>query len=212
MRKGCKTPTNREETMKRAYFISVLVFASLVWALETHSAQDPKPFGFQAGKTTYEEGLNILQARKWKFREYDKKHSFVIEAENPQRGKNTLVRINPEGLEGAKALLLFFNSESILDAIMLHLEPRMFEEVMDELDSKYELVKKNLVEKSAYSPYPYVLWQGGNAYVELQKLSRFRVRLIYVDKLLYENYRDFLHKEHESFWPIPSKQAWIKDL
>ena len=147
--------------MKKVCLIWVVVFASLAWAFETPAAQVPKPFGFLAGKTTYEEALNILHARGWKFREYDKKHLFVIEAGSPQRGKNTFVRIKPEGLEGAKGLLLFFGSESILDAIMLHLEPRMFEEVMDELDSKYELVKKNLVEKSAYAPYPYVLWQGG---------------------------------------------------
>jgi len=198
--------------MKKAFLIHAIIFISLAWAVKSNCAQIPKPFGLEVGKTTYKEALDMIRSRKWEYREYDKKGLDLVKEKSPQKGKNTFLYVVPKGLDGAKGILLFFSGESILDAVMVHLQPRMFEDVMDELDSKYELVKKKLVEKGAYSPYPFALWQGGNTYVELQKLSRRRVRLIYVEKPLYENYRDFLQKGRESFWPTPPKQTWINEL
>jgi len=46
----------------------------------------------------------------------------------------------------------------------------------------------------------------------LQKLSEHFVRLLYVEKLLYENYKDFLFKPYESFRRREVKPEWMKDL
>jgi hypothetical protein len=60
--------------------------------------------------------------------------------------------------------------------------------------------------------YTHVLWEKDNIYIELQKLSAHFVRLLYVEKTLYENYKDFLFKPYESFRRREIKPDWMKDL
>ena len=109
-------------------------------------------------------------------------------------------------------MMLFFNSESTLDALILVLDPDLFEVVIEELDKKYELIRKSLLGESPSVDYPSVLWQQGNVYVQLQKPSLTRMRLIYVNKLLYENYKDFLKKSYESYRRKQVRKEWMKDL
>jgi hypothetical protein len=51
-------------------------------------------------------------------------------------------------MKGARGIRLFFSYKTILDAVIVILEPHMFENVIDELDRKYDLVKKNLMKES----------------------------------------------------------------
>jgi hypothetical protein len=115
-------------------------------------------------------------------------------------------------MQGARGIRLFFSSESMLDAVIVTLDPSMFAIVIDELDQKYDLVKKNLLGENFTENYTNVLWQKENIYIELQKLSEHFVRLLYVEKLLYENYKDFLFKPYESFRRREVKPEWMKDL
>ena len=48
--------------------------------------------------------------------------------------------------------------------------------------------------------------------IELQKNSPNRVRVVYVVKGLYENYKDFLNTTYESFRRQQSKLPWMKEL
>ena len=88
----------------------------------------------------------------------------------------------------------------------------MFSVVMDDLDSKYNLVKKNLMGENFTENYTHVLWEKEGVYIELQKLSDHMVRLLYVEKLLYENYKDFLFKPYESFRRREAKNEWMEKL
>jgi hypothetical protein len=176
------------------------------------SNERPKPFSLEVGKTSYHECLNIIKARSWKFQEYEKKQFRLVDEKNPSRGKNTFMVVSPKEMKGARGIRLFFSYKSILDAVIIILEPHMFEIVIDELDRKYDLVKKNLMGESFTENYTYVLWEKENVYIELQKLSPHSVRLIYVEKVLFENYKDFLFKPYESFRRRVIKPVWMKDL
>jgi len=83
---------------------------------------------------------------------------------------------------------------------------------MDDLDRKYALVRKPLQGESLSSEYPHALWEKGGVYVELQRLSPHYVRLVYVEKLLYENYKEFLVKTYESFRRALVKKDWMREL
>ena len=189
-----------------------LMSVAILWPPEVLSADRPNPFGFDIGETSYEESLKIINARGWKYLEYEKKQFKQIDEHNPSRGKNTFLVVTPKELSGTKGLRLFFSSKSILDAVIVILEPNMFEVVMDELDRKYNLVKKNLMGESFSENYTFVLWEKQNIYIELQKLSAHHVRLLYVEKLLFENYKDFLFKPYESFRRRQVRPEWMKDL
>ena len=196
---------------KRIIGVSVLA-ALLILNSQAALAQRPAPFGLKVGQSTYEACLNIFKARNWTYREYEKKQFKAIDETDPARGKNTFIIAKLEDMRGARGIRLFFSQQSVLDAIIITLDPTLFAVVIDELDGKYALVKKNLMGENFTENYTYVLWEKENVYIELQKLSDHFVRLIYVEKLLYENYKDFLFKPYERFRRQETKPDWLKDL
>ena len=172
----------------------------------------PRPFGLEVGKSSYEACIKILKTRNWNYQEYEKKQFKIIDEKDPARGQNTFILAKLKDMRGARGIRLFFSSQSILDAIMVTLDPEMFAPVMDELDGKYDLVKKNLMGEDFTDNYTRILWEKDNIYIELQKLSAHFVRLLYVEKLLYENYKDFLFTPCESFRRQEIKPDWMKDF
>jgi hypothetical protein len=199
------------EMKKVVIWFFVLIAFSIFNALAV-SAEKPKPFGLEAGKTTYEECIKIINGRNWGFQEYEKKQFKLIDEKNPERGKNTFLVVKLKDMRGARGIRLFFNSQSILDAVIVTLDPNMFLVVMEELDRKYDPVKKNLMGENFTENYTYVLWEKETVYIELQKLSDHFVRLLYVEKVLYENYKDFLFKPYESFRRREIKPEWMDEL
>jgi hypothetical protein len=198
--------------MRRIIICLLAAFCGLVVYRAAVAGQNPSPFGFQIGRTTYEACLELLNEKKWTFQEYEKKQFKMIGAKSPERGKNTFIVASPKEMRGLKGIRLFFSGQSILDALIVNLEPNLFEIVMNELDGKYELVRKNLMGENFTDNYTHVLWQEGEIYIELQRLSSHFVRLVYVEKVLYENYRTFLFKTYESFRRKAIKPAWMDDL
>ncbi|KPJ79148.1 MAG: hypothetical protein AMJ54_00360 [Deltaproteobacteria bacterium SG8_13] len=189
--------------------ICLLVFGGQGNAL---AADNPQPFGLQTGHTSYAAAVDLLQSRGWKFQEYEKKQFHEIGPQDPNRGKNTFLLVSPGKLEDIRRMILFFSSDSVLNALLIVIEPNLFESVMEDLDRKYKLVKKHLQGQSYSSDYTHVLWEKGTTYIELQRLSPHYVRLLYVEKLLYENYREFLVKTYESFRRGLVKKDWMKEL
>ena len=169
-------------------------------------------FGLEIGKSTYEKCIKILEERNLNYQEYEKNQFKLIYEKDPARGKNPLILARLKDMKGARGIRLFFSSQSILDAIIVTLDPEMFASVMDELDGKYDLVKKNLMGEDFTDNYTHVLWGKDNIYIELQKLSAHFARLLYVEKVLYENYKDFLFKPYERFRRREIKPDWMKDL
>ncbi|MFC1858881.1 hypothetical protein ACFL9U_12775 [Thermodesulfobacteriota bacterium] len=184
----------------------------LSFSVPAKSVETPIPFGFQIAKTSYTEALSILKSKEWDFREYTKKHFKEVDKKSPDKGKNTFLMVKTKKLEGINGIRLFFDKESSLDAIIIVMDPKMFPAVMDELNKKYKLVKKNLLGVDYSSDYTHVLWEIDTFYIELQRLSAHNVRLVYVTKLLYENYKDFMHKSYENFRIRSKKEDWMKEL
>ena len=199
--------------MKRSIVCGVgFVFLALCSMAGAKSPDAVGPFGFAIGKTSYEEALILTQQHNWRYQEYEKKHFKPIGKKDPTRGKNTFVRATPSGLDGAKSILIFFNGESTLDAVIIILDPKLFEDVYQQLDEKYKLVQKSLKGEYLSTDYPYALWQKENVYIELQKASPYRTRLVYVEKAVYANYRDFLNKHYPRFRHMQEKRAWMNEL
>ena len=198
--------------MKKTLIWLAVLTAILILNSTAFAADRPKPFGLEVGKSTYEDCIQILEARNWNFQEYEKKQFKIIDEKDPARGKNTFILAKLKDMEGARGIRLFFSSQGILDAILVTLDPNMFAAVMDELDGKYDLVKKNLMGEDFTDNYTRVLWEKNNTYIELQKLSAHFVRLLYVEKVLYENYKDFLFKPYERFRRQEMKPDWMKEL
>ena len=199
--------------MKRSvvYVVSVL-FLALCSAAGAKSAGAPGPFGLVIGKTSYEEALNTAQQRQWRYQEYEKKHFKPIGKKDPTRGKNTFVKATPKGMQGIRSILIFLSNESTLDAVIIMLDPTLFEDVYQQLDGKYKLVEKSLKGEYLSADYPYVLWKKDNVYIELQKPGPYRTRLVYVEKTVYENYRDFLNKHYPRFRHTQEKRGWMDEL
>ena len=193
------------------YVVSV-VFLTLCSLAGAKVVDAPGPFGFVIGKTSYEEALNVALQRNWRYQEYEKKHFKPIGKKDPTRGKNTFVKATPKGIEGARSILIFFNGESTVDAVIIILDPKLFEDVYQQLDGKYKLVQKSLKREYLSTDYPYALWQKDNVYIELQKASPYRTRLVYVEKTVYENYRDFLNKHYPRFRHTQEKRGWMDEL
>jgi len=185
----------------------IIIFSSTAFA-----AESPNPFGLRVGKATYDDCIKNLKARNWTYQEYEKKQFKLIDEKDPARGKNTFILAKLKDMQGARGIRLFFSSRSILDAIIITLDPSLFAVVMEELDGKYDLVKKNLMGEDYTDNYTYVLWEKNNIYIELQKLGAHFVRLLYVEKTLYENYKDFLFKPYERFRRQEMKPDWMKNL
>ena len=198
--------------MRRIIICLLATFCSASGWQAAAANQNPSPFGFQIGQTTYEACLGMLNEKKWAFQEYEKKQFKMIDADNPQRGKNTFILASPGEMKGLKGIRLFFSGQSTLDALIVNLEPNLFEIVMNELDGKYDLVQKNLLGEDFTDNFTHVLWQKGDIYIELQRLGPHFVRVVYVEKVLYENYKTFLFKTYESFRRRSIKPEWMNDL
>ena len=109
------------------------------------SGERPEPFGFAVGRTSYDDSIVNLNSRKWTYEEYEKKLSRRIGRDSPIKGKNTYMLVNLKGMMGANGIRLCFSHKSMLDAVIINIAPNVFAVVMDELDRKYDLVKKNLL-------------------------------------------------------------------
>ena len=198
--------------MKKTIIWYGVLTVILIFNATAFAAERPNPFGLTVGNSTYEECIKILKERHWGYQEYEKKQFKTIDEKNPARGKNTFILAKLKDMKGARGIRLFFSNQSVLDAIIITLEPNMFVAVMDEMDKKYNVVKKNLMGEDFTDNYTHVLWEKDNIYIELQRLSAHFVRLLYIEKLLYENYKDFLFKPYESFRRQGIKADWMKEL
>lgn len=199
--------------MKHLRYFPVCFLFVLLLSIPVCAVESPTPFGFEPGKTAYPAAVELLQQRDWTYREYEKSHFKEIAPRDHAVGKPTFLMVVPEkDIDGIKRFILFFNDDDVLDALMVVIEPNLFESVADQLDQKYELVEKNLEGRSFTSDYPRVLWKQGNLYIELQRLTPHHVRLVYVPRLLYENYKDFLYKTYEPFRRKLIKKDWMDEL
>jgi len=197
---------------KNSILLVHVMILSILLGGTAYAGEPPKPFDLTIGKTTYEQAIETLQQRKWNFQEYIKKQLKPIDKKDPAHGKNTFLLVNPKDIEGVKNIMIFFDGNSILDALIVDLDPKFFYVIWEELDKKYNFVSKNLEGDYFTSDYPRVLWQKESVYIELQKVSSHRVRLVYVEKLLYENYKDFLQKTYEPYRRKKSRKSWMDDL
>ena len=197
---------------KNSVLLMHVMILSIILGVTAYAGEPPKPFGLIIGKTTYTQALEMLQLRKWKYQEYVKKQLKLIDKKDPARGKNTFLFANPEDIEGVKNIMIFFDGNSTLDALIVDLDPKLFYIIWEELDKKYDFVSKNLEGDYFTSDFPRVLWKKESVYIELQKVSSHSVRLVYVEKLLYENYKDFLQKTYEPYRRKKSRKSWMDDL
>ena len=197
---------------KNSILLAFVMFLSIILGVTAYAGEPPKPFDLTIGKTTYTQALETLQQRKWNYQEYIKKQLKLIDKKDPDRGKNTFLSVNPKDTEGVNNIMIFFDGNSVLEALIVGLDPKLFYVLWDELDKKYDFVSKNLEGDYFTSDYPRVLWQKESVYIELQKISSHRVRLVYVEKLLYENFKDFLNKIYEPYRRKKSKKDWMDDL
>ena len=198
--------------MKKTIIWFAVLTVILILNATAFAADRPMPFGLTVGNSTYEECIKILKERHWNYQEYEKKQFKIIDEKDPARGKNTFILAKLKDMKGARGIRLFFSNQSVLNAIIITLEPNMFVAVMDEMDKKYDLVKKNLMGEDFTDNYTHVLWEKDNVYIELQRLSAHFVRLLYVEKVLYENYKDFLFKPYEGFRRQGIKAEWMREL
>ena len=199
--------------MKRLLVVFLsFVLVGLFSFASAESKESARPFGFTIGKTSYEEALGIAQTHKWRYQEYEKKQFREIDKKRPLRGKNSFVKVLPRDLEGVRSFFMFFNTESTLDAFMVVIDPKLFDSVLQELDRKYRSVEKSLAGEKLSTSYPYALWEEGNIYIELQKVSHFRVRVLYVNKTVYTNYREFLGKSYERYRGKLERKNWMDEL
>ena len=199
--------------MKRfSILILAIVLTGLFSFASAKSKESAKPFGFIIDKTSYEEALRIVQARKWRYGEYEKEQFREINEKDPLRGKNTFLKALPGDLEGVKSLFVFFGNDSIVEALMVVIDPKLFDSVLQVLDSKYSKVERSLSGEKLAEPYPYATWEKGSDYIELQKISHFRVRVLYVNKAVYANYRDFLNTSYERYSVKLEKKDWMNEL
>jgi len=193
------------------FFLSFVLVGLFSFA-SAESKESAKPFGFTIDKTSYEEALGILQARKWRYQEYEKKQFREIDKKDPLRGKNTFLKVLPGDLEGVRSIFVFLDNKSTLEALMVVIDPKLFDSVLRVLDSKYSQVERNLSGEKLDEPYPYATWETGSDYIELQKVSHFRVRVLYVNKAVYANYRDFLTTSYERYHGKLEKKDWMNEL
>jgi hypothetical protein len=193
-------------------FLSFVLLFGLFAFASAKSKESAKPFGFTIDKTSYEEALRIVEARKWRYGEYEKRQFGEIDSKSPLRGKNTFLKALPGDLEGVKSLFIFFGNDSTVEALMVVIDPKMFDSVLQVLDSKYHQVERSLSGEKLAEPYAYATWEKGSDYIELQKVSAFRVRVLYVNKAVYANYRDFLTTSYERYHGKLEKKDWMNEL
>ena len=198
--------------MKKIGFFSISVAIVIGTLSFAWAADRPRPFDLDVGHTNYEQAIEIIKSLDWTYEEYTKKNFNRLDSKSPDRGKNTFFMVKVKDLKGIRGIRLFFSGSAMLDAVVLNLDPALFEITMDALDQKYKLVDKRLSGENFTENYTRVLWQSGNLYVELQKLGPHDVRVIYVEQVLYENYQFFLFKPFESFRKKQAQPDWMKNL
>jgi hypothetical protein len=200
--------------MKRLafYFVIILLLALCSWASASPPGASAGPFGLVIGKTSYEEALNTAQQRNWRYQEYEKRHFKPIGMKDPTRGKNTFVKATSKGMEGIRSILMFFDGQSTLDAVIIILDPKLFDVVFHQLEGKYKLVEKSLKGEHLSADYPYALWQKDNVLIELQRPGPYRLRLLYVEKTVFENYREFLNKHYPRYRHSQEKTGWMDEM
>ncbi len=197
---------------KNSVLMAHVMILSIILGATAYAGETPTPFGLTIGKTTYVQALETLQHRNWDYQEYLKKQLEQIDKRDPARGKNTFLSVTPKDTEGVKNILIFFDDDSKLDAVIVGMDPKLFYVIWEILDKKYDFVNKHLEGDYFTSDYPRILWQKENVYIELQKVSSHRVRLVYVEKGLYENFKDFLQKTYEPYRRREAKKGWMDDL
>ena len=189
--------------------------AGMAWfcgVASVSAAQSVAPFGFTIGAFSYEQTLNRLSELEWPFTEYEKKQFKTVPPNSARRGENTFLRVTPSRMEGIKGILIFFGPDQHLQALLINLEPHLFAATMADLDAKYRMVKKKFDGESFSSDHPYILYEKDGINIELQMFSPHRVRLLYTEKVMWENYREFLQKDYEPFRNKHHREAWMKDL
>lgn len=193
--------------------IALFFFSALLVSLNSAiSADPPKPFGLVLDQATYEDVLNQFEQRSWHYDEFERKGYAPVKKNSSRAGRNTFLRVKPREMEGLRILHLFFNDNKKLEAVLAGLEPQVLPDVKIELNRKYELVKDSLMNEDSSVSYAYVLWQQASFYIELQKLSPYNVRVMYVHKTYYENYREVFHKTFGTFRPQKKMVPWLNEL
>ena len=79
--------------------------------------------------------------------------------------------VNPKDAEGVKNIMIFFDGNSALDALIVDLDPKLFYIIWDELDKKYDFVSKHLEGDYFSSDYPRILWQKESVTLSCKKLA-----------------------------------------
>lgn len=194
-------------------FISIFVLLVMLFSVNFASSGDPpKPFGLALDHEIYEDVLNKLEHRSWRYEEFEKKGYAPVKKNSSQAGRNTFLRAKPRDMEGLRTLFLFFNDNRKLESVIAGMEPRVLPDVKAKLNQKYQLVKDSLMGEDSTISYRFVLWEKDSFYIELQKLSPHNVRLIYVHKAYYENYREVFHKNFGTFRPRKKPVLWLDEL
>ncbi|MGD9106232.1 MAG: hypothetical protein PVJ50_09400 [Desulfobacterales bacterium] len=170
------------------------------------------PFGLALDQTLYEDTLYQLKQKSWMYEEYERKSFVPVKKDSPRKGRNTFLKVKPKSMEGLRNLYLFFNDRMILEAVIVGLEAQLLSDVKAKLNQKYKLVKDSLLGEDPTVGYAYILWEQSSFYIELQKLSTHNLRLIYVNKTYYENYREFLYKSFGTFRPRKKLVLWLNEL
>lgn len=198
--------------MKRLSLVLVGFSVLSIFLSPAIAAEKLNPFGLIIDQALYEDVLKELKQKSWKYEEFEKKGFTRVEKNTSQQGRNTFLWVKPKNMEGLKTLYLFFNENKILEAVIGVLERQLLPDVKAELNKKYKLVKDSLLQEDQAVSYAYILWEQSSFYIELQKRGAHNLRLIYVNKTYYENYREFLHKSFESFRPRKKLPPWLKEL
>jgi hypothetical protein len=198
--------------MKKLIFVLTGFSVMLICLNPVIAAGKLNPFGLALDQAFYEDILDQLKQRSWMYEEYERKGYVPVKKNSPDKGRNTFLQVKPKNMEGLRNLFLFFNDKKILEAVIVGLEPHLLSDVKAELTRKYKLVKDSLLGEDSTVSYAYILWEQSSFYIELQKLTPHNLRLIYVNKIYYENYREFLYKSFGTFRPGKKLVPWLNEL
>ena len=198
-------------TIRRIVIISLVVCGVLA-PLPGGCGEVPAPYGLGIGASSYRDALRVLETRSWTYEEYTRKERIKVAKDDPAQGRNTFLLVRPAGLKGITHILLLFSDESILNAVIVSVKEAYFQVLSEVLDGKYEPVRKHLFGDGFSSDFPYILWQRGDCYIELQKRGGSLVRVVYMEKLYYENVRDFFTKPLTPYRPTQVHRPWMDEL
>ena len=190
----------------------------MLFSVSAFATDEPRPFGLVLNKMSYEDVLNQLNQKSWQFNEYERKDFKRVKKNSLQRGKSTFLQIKPnlqikpKKMKGLRSLYLFFSHDRMLEAVIMVLDNELMVGAKEALNQKYKLVKDSLLKEDPGTSFSYMLWEQGSSFIELQKLSVHIIRLVYVNKTVYENYREVFYKTFGIFRPPQEPAPWLKDL